>query len=174
MTQGFYDRYDGDDGLLFAGRLVAAADDVDRGEGSHAVVYADYALSIVGYQGEAVLYGVEAGLAAVGQKVKPPPVLPQLGKGKVILLAEFAPVLLLGLGQHEDDLQVGRVLTEPLNGPHQHRPAPNGQKLLRNISPHPQALTACHDDYKFFTSHAIRCLKRMPSATWSLTSGLTS
>ena len=126
MTQGFYDRYDGDDGLLFAGRLVAAADDVEGGEGSHAVVYAYYALGIVGYQCEAVLHGVETCLAAIGQEIRSPPVLPQLGEGEIILLAEFAPVLLLGLGQHEDDLQFGRVLTEPLDGAHEHRPAADG------------------------------------------------
>ena len=156
MTDGLHDGDDGDDGLLLAGGLVAAADDVDAGEGAHAVVDSHHALGIVGNQCQSVLYGMEARLAAVGQLVV---------HVEVILAAQLSPIVLLRLGQHQDDLQLTGILAEALQRPHQHRTTANGQELLRYVAAHAQSLSARHDDD--VVHHAIRCLKRMPSAIWS-------
>ena len=152
MPDGLYHGDHGDHGFLLTGSLVAVADHLDAGEGAHAVVHAYHALCIVWHEGQTVLHGVEACLSAVGELV---------GHAEVILLAELSPVGLLGFWQHEDDLQVSRIGPEALQRPHQHGPAPNGQKLFGNITPHPQALPACHNDYiihslPYFMQRTIR------------------
>ena len=136
MPKRFDDRDDGDDGLGSASRLVAVADHLDAGEGAHAVVHSHHALGIVRHFGKSILHGVEACLSAVGQGIC---------HIEMIFLAELVPIVLLGLGQYQDDLQIGIVLPESLQRPHQHRLPADGQELFGNVAPHPQALSPCHN-----------------------------
>ena len=144
VAEGLYDGDDGDDGFLRAGCLVAIPDDIGAGEGAHAVVDADNTLGIVGDEGQSVLYAMEARLAAVGQLIL---------HAEIVLLAQLQPIVLLCSGQHEDDLQGGGILAEPLDGAHQDGSATNGQKLLGNVAPHAQTLAACYDNDVVTISH---------------------
>ena len=126
-------------GLRLTGCLVTATDDLDAGERPYAVVHTYHPLRIVRHEGESVLYGVETCLSAIRQ---------QILHLKMILFAEFLPIVLLRLRQHEDDLQVLRIRVEALYRPHQHGLPANGQKLLGNVRSHPQSLPPSHDDYK--------------------------
>ena len=65
---------------------------------------------------------------------------------EVIFLAELAPIVLLGVGQYEDDADGFAVLTETLYGSHQDRLAVNGEELLRQVAAHTQSLSSCHND----------------------------
>ena len=114
---------------------------------------------IVGNKRQTMLHRVEARLATIGNLID---------DLEIVLLTEIIPIFLLRLRQHEDNLQVLRVLAEPLKCAHQDRLPAYRQELLRNVTSHAQAFTACYYDY-VITIHfyAIKCLKRMPSAIWS-------
>ena len=105
-------------------------------------------LGIVRNECQTVLHAMEARLATIGQLIF---------DIKVILLAEFLPIVLLCLGQHEDNLQGRGVLAETLDGTHQNRSPTYGQELLRNIASHPQAFTACN--YNYIVCHFFTRLK---------------
>ena len=145
MANGFYDGNDGNDGLVLSSCLVAVAYNLNAGEGSHTVVDTYDSLGIVRNECQTVLHAMEARLATIGQLIF---------DIKVILLAEFLPIVLLCLGQHKDNLQGRGVFTKALNSTHQYWPPTYGQELLRNIASHPQAFTACYDDDIFFILHS--------------------
>ena len=147
MANGLNDRDYRNYCFLFASHLIATGDDLDAGERTHTVVYTNDTLGIVRYQCQSVLYAVEACLATVSQQVL---------HLEIIFLAEFLPIRLLCLWQHQDNLQVGSVLTEPLQRPHQYRLSAYRQKLLRNVTSHPQPLASGDDDD--VVHQAIRCL----------------
>ena len=144
VSQRLHNGDDGDDGLGRVGCLVATANDVDAGKWTHAVVYTHHTFSIVGNECQSMLNGMEACVATIRQKVL---------YFEVILLTQSLPIVLLGYGQDEDDLQVCRVFAEPFDGAHQYRLAANGQELLGYVAAHAQALAASYDDDKFFTFH---------------------
>ena len=100
-------------------------------------MYAHYALGIVGNQGQSVLYRVETGLPAVGQLI----VFVEL-----MLLAKLLPVVLLSLGEHQDDIHFGQCLAKAQNGAHQYRHSCYGQELLGNVAPHSQTLATGYDN----------------------------
>ena len=111
---------------------ITAPDDINADKGTHTIMHAHHALGIVGDEGEAMLHAVEARLATIGQKIEAAFRLLRR-KGEVVFAAQLSPVVLLRLGQHEDNLQGGGVLAETLDGAHQHRPASDGQELLGNV-----------------------------------------
>ena len=111
MPDGFHDGDDGDDRLGCAGSLIAVTDHLDAGEGAHAVVHTHHALGIIGHEGEPVLHGVEAGLSAISKLIL---------HVEVVLFAEPVPVVLLGLWEHEDDLEISGILAKALQRPHQY------------------------------------------------------
>ena len=90
----------------------------------------------------------------------------------MIFLAKLQPVVMLVFRQHKDNLQRFAICTETLQRTHQDGLPAYWQKLLGNVSPHAQSLAASHDND--IVHYAIRCLKRIPSAIWSATCGLTS
>ena len=145
VAQRLHHGHHGYDGLLAAGLAEATGDDVCGDEGSHAVVHAHHALCIVGDECQAVLHGVEAGAAAVGQLV---------ADVELVLAAQLMPVALLFARQHQDDVQLFRVLAEAHQRAHQHRNAAHGQKLFGHIAAHAQALAARHNDD--VVSHKLR------------------
>ena len=120
-------------------------------------MYPDDALGIIGNQCQSILHGMETRLSAIGQLIL---------HIKMILFAEPAPIVLLCLGQYKDNLQIRIVGPEPLECPHQHGLPSDWQELLGNVTPHPQAFSACYND-NVIHQRAIRCLKRIPSAIWS-------
>ena len=120
-------------------------------------MYPDDALGVIGNQGQSILHGMETRLSTIGQLIL---------HIKMILFAEPAPIVLLCLGQYKDNLQIRIVGPEPLECPHQHGLPSDWQELLGNVTPHPQALSACYND-NVIHQRAIRCLKRIPSAIWS-------
>ena len=105
MTDRLNDGDDRYDGFGCARCLIATTDNIDAGERTYTVVYADNALGIVGNQCQTVLHRMEARLAAIGQQVL---------HLEVIFFAELLPISLLRLGQHKDNLQVLGIFTEPL------------------------------------------------------------
>ena len=163
MAQGLDNRCHRDDGLLGACCLVAMANDLDVDKRTHTIVHADDALGTVWNQRKAVLHGVKARFSTISKLVV---------QREVVLFAELLPVGLLCLGQHKNYLQIPGVFVKTLQGPHQNRLPAYGQKLFGNVASHTQAFTACDDDD--IIHYAIRCLNRIPSAIWSLTSLLTS
>ena len=54
------------------------------------------------------------------------------------------PIIVLSLGQNDDDVYVGKHFQESLYGVHQYRLAVQRQELLGHISSHAQSLSACH------------------------------
>lgn len=116
-------------------------------------MYADYALYVVGNEGETVLHGVETRLATVGDGVL---------HGEVVLTAELLPVVLLCFGQHKYDAQLGGVLTKAFQRAHQYWFAADGQKLLGYVTAHSQSLPTGNDDYVIHKS-LITLLNIMPS-----------
>ena len=158
MTDRLNDGDDRYDGFGCARCLVATTDNIDAGERTYTVVYANHALGIVGNQCQTVLHRMEASLAAIGQQVL---------HLEVIFFAELLPISLLRLGQHKDNLQVLGILAEPFQCPHQYGLPAYWQELLRNVATHSQTLAACHNN-DIIHYFCIKCLKRMPSAIWSL------
>ena len=142
--------------FLFTSSLIAVANHVNAGEGAHSIMHTNYSLCIVRNLCEAVLYRMEACFASICQLVV---------YVESVFLAKFLPIVLLCLGQDEDNLQGRRVLAKPFKGSHQYRFSTNRQKLFGNIAPHSQAFTPCY--YDDIIHQAIKCLKRMPSAIWS-------
>ena len=154
---------DGNYGFFRTSRFVAVADDLDRREGPYTIVYTHYAFCVVRNQSQSVLYAVEARLAAISQLVI---------DSEIVFFTELSPIVLLSLGQDQNDLQGGGVLAEAFQRPHQYRLSAYGQKLLGNVASHAKPLpTGYNDD---IVHQAIRCLKRIPSAIWSAVCLLTN
>ena len=65
---------------------------------------------------------------------------------EVVFLAELVPISLLALWQYQDDVEVGIILVETLDGAHQDRFASHWQKLLGNLTSHAEALASGYYD----------------------------
>ena len=69
MSQGFNNGNDGNNGLGCTGCLVAVADNINRGERTHPIVYTYYALSIILNERKTMLDTVEACLTTISQDI---------------------------------------------------------------------------------------------------------
>ena len=136
MAHGLHDRDDGYCRARLSCRLIAISDDFHRREGAHAVVNGHHALGIVGNPRESVQDAVETSLSTVGNLAR---------YRKMVLAAQFPPVVLLVVWQYEDDGDIA-VFPEPHDGAHQDRDAANLQKLLGHIGTHAQSLTTSEYD----------------------------
>lgn len=103
-----------------------------------------YTTRIVRHQSQSVARTLETCRATVGQLIR---------NVKRILRTQRTPIVLLLLGQHEDEVQLRVVVMKTLQRAHKHGTAANGQELLGHVTAHARTLATGDNDHIVLLSH---------------------